>query len=257
MLRIATYQLWVRFLTQVTIIINHDTTNSPANQHHRQMSHDQLYSVEMSRLRTKWQSQKKWLASRLSYTHVDEWLIHFERKTRYLSVINDQNSKHDGGIAGLHVTSRRPNWWSRTKAFLSSGKLTLFSCKFFQKKFHCFDPQHGRLVTWLQTKNVGEGSIECYHSRGQHLCKFIGTKESVCIRKEFNSQRTGLGHQHGRRNVMWKHSFAHVRYIKILTWLRGFLVIFLYLVWFCLSSSLFWELWDNEVVKNLQFWPSC
>ena len=60
-------------------------------------------------------------------------------------------------------------------------------------------------------------SIECFHSRGQHLCKFIGTKESVCIRKELNSQRIGLGHQHGRRSivlghqygrrdVMWKHS---------------------------------------------------
>ena len=59
--------------------------------------------------------------------------------------------------------------------------------------------------------------IECFHSRGQHLCKFIGTKESVCIRKEFNSHRIGLGHQHGgrfivwghqygRRDVMWKHS---------------------------------------------------
>ena len=59
--------------------------------------------------------------------------------------------------------------------------------------------------------------IECFHSRGQHLCKFIGTKESVCIRKEFNSHRTRLGHQHGRRfivlghqhgrrDVMWKHS---------------------------------------------------
>ena len=59
--------------------------------------------------------------------------------------------------------------------------------------------------------------IECFHSRGQHICKFIGTKERVCIRKEFNSQRTGLGHQHGRRfivlghqygrrDVMWKHS---------------------------------------------------
>ena len=59
--------------------------------------------------------------------------------------------------------------------------------------------------------------IECFHSRGQHLCKFIKTKESVCIRKEFNSQRIGLGHQHGgrfivlgqehgRRDVMWKHS---------------------------------------------------
>ena len=44
-------------------------------------------------------------------------------------------------------------------------------------------------------------------------------KRSVCIRKEFNSQRIGLGHQHGRRfivlghqygrrDVMWKHSIA-------------------------------------------------
>ena len=60
-------------------------------------------------------------------------------------------------------------------------------------------------------------TIECFHSRGQHLCKFIGTKESVCIRKELNSHRTGLGHQHGRRfivlghqygcrDVTWKHS---------------------------------------------------
>ena len=59
--------------------------------------------------------------------------------------------------------------------------------------------------------------IERFYSRGQHLCNFIGTKESICIRKEFNSQRTGLGHQHGRRfivlghqygrrDVMWKHS---------------------------------------------------
>ena len=59
--------------------------------------------------------------------------------------------------------------------------------------------------------------IECFHSRGQHLCKFIGTKGSVCIRKQLNSHRTGLGHQHGRRfivlghqygrrDVMWKHS---------------------------------------------------
>ena len=48
---------------------------------------------------------------------------------------------------------------------------------------------------------------------------------------------------------------AHVWYIKILTWLRGLLVIFLYLVWFSLRSSLFWKLLDNGVGKNLQFWP--
>ena len=48
---------------------------------------------------------------------------------------------------------------------------------------------------------------------------------------------------------------AHVRYIKILTQLRHFLVIFLYLVWFSLCSFLLWKLRDNEFVKNLQFCP--
>ena len=69
---------------------------------------------------------------------------------------------------------------------------------------------HGSNLNWNRC-------IDCFHSRGHYLCKFIGTKESVCIRKEFNSHRTGLGHQHGRRfivlghqygrrDVMWKHS---------------------------------------------------
>ena len=48
----------------------------------------------------------------------------------------------------------------------------------------------------------------CFHSRDQHLCKFIGTKESVCIRKEFNSQRIGLGHQHGRRFIVLGHQYG-------------------------------------------------
>ena len=56
-------------------------------------------------------------------------------------------------IPALHVTSRRPCWWSRTRALLSSGNKTLFSCKFFQNKFYCIDPQHDRPITWLQTKN--------------------------------------------------------------------------------------------------------
>ena len=44
---------------------------------------------------------------------------------------------------------------------------------------------------------------------------------------------------------------AHVRYIKILTRLRGFLVIFLYIL-FCILcvQSLLWKLWDNGVVKK-------
>ena len=51
-------------------------------------------------------------------------------------------------------------------------------------------------------------TIECFHSHDQHLCKFIETKESVCIRKEFNSQRTGLGHQHGRRFIVLGHQYG-------------------------------------------------
>ena len=31
-------------------------------------------------------------------------------------------------------------------------------------------------------------------------------KRKCCTRNEFNSQRIGSGHQHGRRDVMWKHS---------------------------------------------------
>ena len=57
--------------------------------------------------------------------------------------------------------------------------------------------------------------IERFHSRDQLLCKFIGTEESVYIRKEFNSTRICsvnqhgrrfivLEHQYGRRDVMWK-----------------------------------------------------
>ena len=44
---------------------------------------------------------------------------------------------------------------------------------------------------------------------------------------------------------------GHVRYINILTWLRGFQVKLLYLVLFSLYPSLFWELRDKRNFKNL------
>ena len=52
--------------------------------------------------------------------------------------------------------------------------------------------------------------IECFHSRGQHRCKFIRTKESICIRKVYNSQRIGLGHQHGRRFIVLRHQYGRL-----------------------------------------------
>ena len=63
----------------------------------------------------------------------------------------------------------------------------------YEKKF---------LSKHLPHEDGSHDTIECFHLRGQHLRKFIGTKESVYIRKEFNSHRTGLGHQHGRRIIV-------------------------------------------------------
>ena len=51
--------------------------------------------------------------------------------------------------------------------------------------------------------------------------QIIGTKQSVCIRKEFRVHQHGrrfvvLGHQYGRRDVMWKHSIVVCVLLKIL-----------------------------------------
>ena len=35
--------------------------------------------------------------------------------------------------------------------------------------------------------------------------QIIGTKESVNLRKDFNSHRAGLGHQHGRLFIVSEH----------------------------------------------------
>jgi len=51
-------------------------------------------------------------------------------------------------------------------------------------------------------------AIERFHSRVQHLYKFIGTKESVCIRKEFISHTIVLVHQHGRRFMVLEYQYG-------------------------------------------------
>ena len=65
-----------------------------------------------------------------------------------------------------------------------------------------------KLNKFIQTAECAIIVILCFHSRGQHLFKFIGTKESVYIRKEFNSHRTGLGHKHGRRFIVLGHKYG-------------------------------------------------
>jgi len=61
---------------------------------------------------------------------------------------------------------------------------------------------HGLLSHKLSTP------LERFHSRGQQPCKFFGTKESFYIRKEFNSQRISVKHQHGRRFIVLEHQYG-------------------------------------------------
>ena len=68
--------------------------------------------------------------------------------------------------------------------------------------------------------------IERFHSRDQHLCKFIETKGSVYMRKEFNSLRICLVHQHGRHFIVLEHQYGRrdvrwKRSIKSVICLRG------------------------------------
>ena len=88
-------------------------------------------------------------------------------------------------------------------------------------------PQGGPLFPQNFHLNWSLLSIECFHSCGQHLCKFIESKESVCIRKELNYQRIGLGHQHGHHfivfghqyghcDVVWKHSIVRLKLLEML-----------------------------------------
>jgi len=46
--------------------------------------------------------------------------------------------------------------------------------------------------------------------RGQHLCKLIGTKESVYMRKEFKSLRNFLVCQHDCHFIVLEHQMATV-----------------------------------------------
>ena len=60
----------------------------------------------------------------------------------------------------------------------------------------------------IHGKKVRVLCMERIHSRGQHLCKFMGTKEMFYIRKESNPQRICLENQHGRRFIVLENQYG-------------------------------------------------
>ena len=58
-------------------------------------------------------------------------------------------------------------------------------------------------------------------------------KESVYIRKEFNSQRTGLGHQHGHCFIVLGHQYGHRDIMRKHSIINIFVSYQLWYLWFC------------------------
>ena len=56
-------------------------------------------------------------------------------------------------ILGFHMTSRRPCWCTEQERKKYFGNLILLLCKTWATFCHCFVLQHGRLFTWVKTKN--------------------------------------------------------------------------------------------------------
>ena len=54
--------------------------------------------------------------------------------------------------------------------------------------------------------SIGDLSVNIatdrFLSRGQQLCKFLGTKESFYMRKQFNHHSPFLVHKHGRHSIV-------------------------------------------------------
>ena len=135
---------------------------------------------------------------KLHQTNNISWRLHRRKRSTYYLlhwlIIIERFHSH-----GQHI--RKFFWNKRKRLHKKSVQIpkNLFGTPTWPP-FYCF-----RTPIWPPWRHV-KTLYRVFHSRGQHLWKFIGTKESVCIRKELNSHRIGLGHQYGCRDVMWKRS---------------------------------------------------
>ena len=148
------------------------------------------------------------------------------------------------------ITKQDVNW--NKKSYIKMLKMALFDCAINEK---CCSVDGGRGICPL----FSAPPRGIWQLNSPHPWEFAiqGPKNANAR----GSARGGGGGWVGPGGIDWCRNLANqfligqVQYIKILTWLHGFLGIFLYLVWFSLCSIPFWELWDNGLMKNLQFWP--
>ena len=87
--------------------------------------------------------------------------------------------------------------------------------------------------------------------------KHEGHKELIMVKRTKHVMTSLRGNKDHQTTPSTENpcAIAHVRYIEILTWIRSFLVIFLHLVWFTLSSSFLGNCETTESWKICNFYP--
>ena len=106
-----------------------------------------------------------------------------------------------------------------------------------QQQYYENDSRYGPTPKNTYSENVDKNTRDTKSSSWLNPKRsWRHTKDGIRITRRYPLRRTPC-------------AIAHVRYIKILTWIRNFLVIFLYLVWFSLCSSLFFGITRQQSLE--------
>ena len=117
----------------------------------------------------------------------------------------------------VHVFHAKQNVWQSSRGSFSPSSSGHKTGESSVQRPSVFDATTATLNAFYEKKSMKRQNYRVFSLTWPASMQIYWTKESVCIRKEFNSHRTRLGHQHGRRfivlghqhgrrDVMWKHS---------------------------------------------------
>ena len=105
-------------------------------------------------------SHHSWRLSIICSAPATNWAYSHLRDGHFVSLHDDpvEDSLHTGSpCVKWHAVNSwgvQLGWWCTEQCSnMYFGNLTLLLCKTCGATFYCFVQQHGRLITWMQTKN--------------------------------------------------------------------------------------------------------
>ena len=119
------------------------------------------------------------------------------------------------------MTSRRPSWWSRKKAFFSSGNETLFSCNYSGKNSIVLTPDMAALSGGLQIQNTVFAGKLCNRPLGMQNGRIRNAAVTSSSRWD-NKHAAHLARLHNRRRGVYMGSWS-ARTNNAYQWLQIFL----------------------------------